>query len=224
SRSKSTCRPPCKRAVTARNQRRAVTMKPQPHAAGRRRPAAATRKATPMETQPINVKSIRPCPTNPRKHFPQQMLEDLAASLKLHGMLVPLIVREIKAGTNGHAGDKKAAGKPSWELVDGECRWRAAELAGLLVVPCEVRDLTDAQVLEIQLTTFLQRSDIGDLEKAEAIQRMLEEEKLTLEDAAAKIGKSVSTLRGLLGLTRCSPAMREALSKGEVVSAVAQLV
>jgi ParB/RepB/Spo0J family partition protein len=133
--------------------------------------------------QQIPIDDIVPSRTNPRKRFDE--LEDLAQNITAHGILQPLLVRPID----------KQKGKDAWGLVAGERRLRAAKAAGLKEVPCIVRDLTDSEVLEIQVIENLQRRDLHALEEAEGYRRLIGMKdslgvKYDVAKIAARIGRS----------------------------------
>src|SRR6476619_1398759 len=108
----------------------------------------------------IAIELVKPSATNPRKYFDEGKLAELAASIKAKGVIVPLVTRAV----NGH-----------YEIVAGERRWRASKIAGLATVPVVVRELTDVQVLEIQLIENLQREDVHPLEEADGFARLLKQ-------------------------------------------------
>lgn len=149
-------------------------------------------------------------PTNPRKVFTK--LEELATSLKDHGMLVPMIVRPKK-------GDPER-----FEIVDGERRWRAAKLAKLDLIPATVRDYDDAKVLELQLVAHAQREDIHPLEEADAFATLHEKFKLTHEEIAARVGKPLSTVVQRLKFASLIVPARGAFLAGKLNSTTALLV
>lgn len=138
----------------------------------------------------IEISLIRPNPDQPRKNFDREKLEELAGSIREHGVVQPVVVR--RQGEH-------------YELVAGERRWRAASLAGLKTVPAVVKDLTEAQTMEIALIENLQREDLNPVEEAEAYRRLIQEFGLTQEDLARRLGKSrpqISNTLRLLGLSR----------------------
>lgn len=122
-----------------------------------------------------------------------------------------------------HAGRLNAL-DGGFELVAGERRVRAARLAGLVEVPAVVRDLTDREVLEVQVIENEQRQDVTPLEKADGYAALVERHQVAVEDLAQRVGKSVSTIRGLLKLRRLPPAAREAVERGELPSQTAGLI
>jgi ParB/RepB/Spo0J family partition protein len=125
----------------------------------------------------IPLADIAPSPTNPRKHFDEAALTELASTIKDHGVIQPITVRP------------NPKGEPLYEIVVGERRWRASRLAGMTDIPAFWRDLTDQQVLEIQIIENLQRNDVHPLEEAEGYRQLMEDHGYTVEQIASKIGK-----------------------------------
>ncbi|PIC85701.1 chromosome partitioning protein ParB [Sporosarcina sp. P20a] len=123
----------------------------------------------------IRLKSIKVNPYQPRKEFNEVSLNELSESIKEHGVLQPIIVRSV--GTQ-------------YEIVVGERRFRASELAGKKEIPAVVRDLTDEQSMEMAILENLQREDLSPIEVAEAYQNLMESLKLTQEQLAFRLGKS----------------------------------
>ena len=145
---------------------------------------------------PVNI--ILPNPRQPRKVFDPEALEELAASIRQHGILQPLTVR-------------RAEGK--WELVAGERRLRAAKLAGLAQVPCLPIWIDDQASAVLALLENLQREDLHFLEEAEALAALLQETGMTQEEAAEKLGRSSSAVANKLRLRRLSSDCTELLLK-----------
>lgn len=156
------------------------------------------------------LKALRESPTNPRKTYAK--MEQLIASVKSGGLLVPLIVRTI-----AREGDAPFV----YEIVAGHRRFRAAKEAGLKEVPCDVRELTDAQVTEIQITENLQRSDLTDLEEAETYETMRDVHHYSVDQIATKIGVSKATVYSRLKLMSLCPEARKALADGLLPPSVA---
>lgn len=123
----------------------------------------------------ISIKDMRANPFQPRKIFDQSALEELAQSIKEHGILQPIIVRKKRV---------------KYEIVVGERRFRAAQLAGLVEVPAVIRELDDAQMMELAILENLQREDLSPIEEAEAYQSLLEALKLTQDQLSQRLGKS----------------------------------
>lgn len=162
----------------------------------------------------IPLDRIRPSPTNPRKRFDEAKLQELADSIRSKGVLQPVLVRPAPKVTL--TGIK-------FELVAGERRLRAAKLAGLTEIPATVRDLSDLDVLDVQLIENEQREDVSALEKADGYQRLIDAGR-TVEDVAAKVGKSVSTIRGLLKLRQLPEKARKAIEDDRLPATTAQLI
>ena len=147
----------------------------------------------------IPLADIAPSPTNPRKHFDQAALAELAATIKDHGVIQPITVRpypadRVPAPDPTEAWpfkDPSERKRPTYEIVVGERRWRASRMAGLAEIPAFWRELTDQQVLEIQIIENLQRNDVHPLEEAEGYRQLMDDHGYTVEQIAAKIGKEL---------------------------------
>ncbi|MEO1220162.1 MAG: ParB/RepB/Spo0J family partition protein [Pseudomonadota bacterium] len=147
----------------------------------------ATSGDSPLKSLPIA--SVGPSPGNPRKHFDETALEELAASIAARGVIQPIIVRP--------------KGKGRYELVAGERRWRAAQKARLHQIPALVRELSDREVMALALIENLQREDLNPVEEARAYQRLADEEGMTQAEIARMVEKSrshVANIQRLLGL------------------------
>ena len=141
---------------------------------------------------------IQPNPYQPRRHCDPEALEALAESIRRHGVLQPLTIRRHGGG---------------WELVAGERRLRAAQMAGLETVPCVEREADDSASALLALVENLQRQDLHYLEEAAAIADYLCQTGVTQEEAAARLGRSPSALANKLRLLRLSPACRRLLEE-----------
>jgi len=142
---------------------------------------------SPLKT--LSVASIEPLPGNPRKHFDEAALEELAASIAKRGVIQPIIVRP--------------RGQGRYQLVAGERRWRAAQKARLHEIPALVRDLDEREVMALALIENLQREDLNPVEEARAYQRLSDEEGMTQAEIARMVEKSrshVANIQRLLGL------------------------
>jgi ParB family transcriptional regulator, chromosome partitioning protein len=151
----------------------------------------------------VPIEFLRPSPFQPRRAFADDELEALAASLREHGVLQPLLVRP-------------ASGAPGYEIVAGERRWRAAQRAGLHEVPVVVRELGDRETLELALVENLQRSDLAPLEEAQAFQQLIQEFGHTQEVLAGAVGKSRSHIANTLRLLGLDEPVREMLADGRL--------
>ena len=134
----------------------------------------------------VPIADIAPGRAQPRQSFPPEALQELADSIRTHGVLQPVLLRRH--------GDDPA----KFELIAGERRWRAAQAAGVHEIPAIIRDLTDREVLEVALIENLQRQDLNPIEEAEGFKRLIDEFAYTQEELAASLGKSRSHLTNLL--------------------------
>lgn len=144
---------------------------------------------------------IRPSPLQPRKDFTPEALQELADSIREQGIVQPLIVRPV----NG-----------TFELIAGERRWRAAQLAGLTEAPVVERDATDREVLELALIENLQRENLNAIEEALGYSQLGEQFRLTQEDIAKKVGKSRAAVANALRLLRLPPVVQSAVREGKL--------
>ncbi len=144
---------------------------------------------------------LSPSPTNPRKKFDGPEMDELTASIRVHGVLQPLVVRPKGEG---------------FEIVAGERRFRAAKTAGLEVVPCMVRDLSDEDVLEIQIIENLQRQDLNPLEEARGFKIILDQGRLEIGDLAEKINVSAQYIGRRVAVLDLPEPMLEAWGEGRL--------
>ncbi len=150
----------------------------------------------------VKVSDVRPNPNQPRKFFDEEALQDLANSIKVHGVIQPLVV------------NKEADG--SYMIIAGERRWRASQIAGIEVVPVIVKNYTEKQVKEISLIENLQREDLNPIEAARAIKQLMDEYKLTQEVVAERIGKSRSNVANTLRLLSLAPEVVKLVESGKL--------
>lgn len=176
-----------------------------------------------VNTHEIPLAQIEPSGANPRKHFDQAKLEELAESIKSKGVLQPILLRRVVAKPKREIGSFTSYHVGRYELVAGERRFRAAQLAGFKTIPAIIRDLDDKAVLEIQIVENEQREDMSPLEKSEGYSRLLELG-YSVEDLAKKIGKSPATIYGLLKLRQLPEKAKKAVEKGELPMTTAQLL
>jgi ParB family chromosome partitioning protein len=141
------------------------------------------------------IEDVYPSPEQPRRRFDEAKLGELADTMKVHGVIVPLIVRPRPGG--------------GYFLIAGERRWRAAQRAGLHEVPVVVQDVTEATALERALVENLQRADLGPLEEAAAYQRLIDEYELSHDDIAERIGKDRSTVANAIRLLKLPTPVRQ---------------
>lgn len=151
-------------------------------------------------TLPIN--EIIPNKDQPRKTFDEAALEELADSIRQHGVLQPLLVRPLPSG--------------GYQLVAGERRWRASRIAELKEVPVIVKELTDTEAMQIAIIENLQREDLNPIEEAEGLQALIDKCGFTQEDVAVSVGKSRPAITNALRLLRLPPEVREMTKNGEI--------
>jgi ParB family transcriptional regulator, chromosome partitioning protein len=153
-------------------------------------------------TRTIAVEEIHPSPDQPRAHFDEARLAELATSIKAQGIIQPLIVRARAGG--------------GYEVIAGERRWRAAQRAGLHEVPAVVRDVAPTQAFEMALVENLQRADLNPLEEAAGYRRLIDEYGYTQEQLSERVGKDRSTVANALRLLRLPEAVRALVAEGRL--------
>lgn len=149
---------------------------------------------------PIN--EIIPNRDQPRKTFDEDALEELAQSIKQHGVLQPLLVRPIPSG--------------GYQLVAGERRWRACRIAGLNKVPVVIKELTDTETMEIAIIENLQREDLNPIEEAEGLQALIDKCGYTQEEVAVSVGKSRPAIANSLRLLRLPQEVCDMTKNGDI--------
>lgn len=171
------------------------------------------------EFQILPLAAIVASLTNPRKHFDQAALAELAESIKTSGVHQPVTVRPLP-------GDRvlETGRAVQFELVAGERRLRASVLAGVPTIPALVRDLTDDQVLELQIVENLQRADLSELEEAEGYEALMQHNRISAEQVGAKIGKSRAYVYARLKLLDLCQECKEALRAGQIDASRALLI
>lgn len=158
------------------------------------------RREPPRGYLEVDIALVTPSPKNPRTHYDESSLKELADSLATHGILQPIVVLRRDIG---------------YEIVSGERRYRAAVLAGLTKVPVVIREEDNPQHLaELRLVENLQRADLNPIEVAEGLQALITEHGLTHEDVAGRMNKDRSTVTNLLRLLALPPAIRAFLAQG----------
>jgi ParB family chromosome partitioning protein len=165
-------------------------------------PAPAAEGAAPRAPDMLPVARLQAGRYQPRTRMDETALQELAASIRTHGVMQPLVVRPI--------------GHDRYEIVAGERRFRAAQLAGLDAVPVTVRDVTDRNALAMALIENIQREDLNPLEEAQAIRRLLDEFDYTHEQASEAIGRSRSATSNLLRLLNLAPPVQTMLLAGDL--------
>lgn len=154
------------------------------------------------ELQKLPIEQLKPGRYQPRKDMSPEALEDLAASVKAQGIIQPIVVRPV-------ADDQ-------YEIIAGERRWRAAQLAKLDVVPCLIKEVADEAAVAIALIENIQREDLNAMEEAIALQRLLDEFQMTHQDVAQAVGKSRTTVTNLLRLNNLEPGVKTLLERGDI--------
>ena len=147
----------------------------------------------------ISLKELRANPYQPRKTFSDESIQELAGSIKEHGVIQPIIVRKVLKG---------------YEIIAGERRFRASQLCGLETIPCVVRDFTDQQVMEIALIENLQREDLNAIEIANAYQNLIDQFHYTQEELSSRVGKSRSHIANFLRLLQLPQEIKDYVSRG----------
>src|SRR5205085_9843399 len=148
------------------------------------------------------VEAIRPNPWQPRTHFDERELQELAQSIREHGVLQPVLVSQQPDG--------------SFQLITGERRWRAVQLAGMPTVPAMVKEATPQASLEMALVENIQRRDLNPLEEAHAFRQLIEEHGMTQEQLGQRIGKSRVAVSNSLRLLHLPEPVREALARAAI--------
>ena len=149
----------------------------------------------------VDTAQIRPGRYQPRTRMDQEALADLANSIRTQGLLQPVVVRPVDGG---------------YELIAGERRWRAAQMAGLKQVPAIVREVPDESAMVMALIENIQREDLNPMEEAAGVQRLIDEFRMTHEQAADAVGRSRSATTNLLRLLKLAKPVQEALMRGAV--------
>ena len=146
----------------------------------------------------VDIDLVRPNPNQPRKHFDEDALNELADSIKKHGLIMPIVVNNMEDG--------------KYMIIAGERRYRAAKIAGKTQIPVVVRAYTDREIKEISLIENLQREDLNPIEAANAMKQLMDEYHLTQEELAQRLGKSQSSIANKLRLLRLPEEVKTAMA------------
>jgi ParB family chromosome partitioning protein len=165
---------------------------------------AAAGTVTGEQALKIPLDKLKPNPSQPRKYFDGGELAELADSIRIHGIIQPLLVEDAGDGT--------------WIIVAGERRWRAAGLAGLAEAPVLVRSYSAEKRQEVSLIENIQRTDLNPMEEAAAYKRLMDFSGLSQDEAAARVGKNRSTVANALRLLKLPPAARDAIAQGRITA------
>ncbi|WP_454969231.1 ParB/RepB/Spo0J family partition protein [Eubacterium sp.] len=155
-----------------------------------------------VSTSTLNINEITPNKEQPRKTFDETALEELADSIRQHGVLQPLLVRPLTSG--------------GYQLVAGERRWRASRLAELKEVPVIIKELSDTEAMEIAIIENLQREDLNPIEEAEGLQALIDKCGYTQEQVATSVGKSRPAITNALRLLKLPEEVREMAKDGTI--------
>lgn len=165
--------------------------------------------ASDSDIKNINISDIRSNPFQPRKHFDQEALQELADSIKEHGLFQPIIVKKSIKG---------------YEIVAGERRCKAAALAGYDKIPAIIRNFTDSEMMEVALLENIQREDLNPIEEAEAYNKIIEVSNITQEELSKKVYKSRSYITNVLGLNNLPDEVKELVASKKLSMAHAKLL
>lgn len=149
----------------------------------------------------LNLSDLRPNPYQPRKVFDEEALNELASSIKEHGVFQPIIVKKSIKG---------------YDIIAGERRFRASKMAGLEKIPAIVREFTDEQMMEIALLENLQRENLSAIEEATAYKAMIEHLNLTQDELSKRVGKSRSHVTNIIGLLRLPKVVQDMISDNRI--------
>ena len=155
-----------------------------------------------ISTSELPINEIVPNKDQPRKTFDEAALNELADSIKQHGVLQPLLVRPIAGG--------------GYQLVAGERRWRASRIAGLKEVPVIIKELSDTEAMQLAIIENLQREDLNPIEEAEGLQALIDKCGFNQEEAAASVGKSRPAITNSLRLLKLPEEIREMTKNGTI--------
>ncbi|MBL8430004.1 MAG: ParB/RepB/Spo0J family partition protein [Dechloromonas sp.] len=158
------------------------------------------------ELRNLPIERLRPGKYQPRTHMDQDSLAELAASIKSQGVMQPILVRAVET----------TPGAERYEIVAGERRWRASQLAGLSELPVLVRSIPDEQALAMALIENIQRENLNPLEEAQGLQRLIDEFGLTHQQAADAVGRSRPAASNLLRLLQLTAPVQEMLMAGQI--------
>ena len=162
----------------------------------------SVKNVTDKTTNEIDINKLAPNPNQPRKNFNDEALAELTSSIKVHGVIQPLVVNDQKDGT--------------YLIIAGERRYRASKLAGLTTVPCIIKDYSDKQIKEISIIENLQREDLNPIESARAIRQLMDEYKMTQEVVSERIGVSRPNIANTLRLLSLCPEVIALVENGRL--------
>ena len=155
----------------------------------------------------INILDVEPMPGQPRKLFDKKKLEELANSIKEHGVIQPILVKKDETG---------------YKIIAGERRWRASKLVGLKTIPAIIKDYTDTKTKQVALIENIQREDLNIMEVASALKELMEIEEYTVSDVSKVTGKSQSSVSNIVRLLKLTPEVQKMVLAGELVEGQAR--
>lgn len=150
----------------------------------------------------LKVRDIEPNPKQPRRNFDLEKLEALSESLKTHGVIQPVLVKENKNGM--------------YTIIAGERRWRASKLAGLKEIPCIIKEFDEKELMEVALIENLQREDLNPIEEAEGYKNLMEKFEMTQDEVSERVGKSRSAVANTLRLNKLSDKVKAFVIDGSL--------
>ena len=191
-----------------------TTVAPQPQAQPAPKPAATpaapTQAAANDGPRTVPIDLVQRNPQQPRRHFDESDLSELAGSIKTHGVLQPILVRPIAGG--------------KFEIVAGERRWRAAQRAGLHSIPAVIREFDEVEVIEIAIVENVQRTDLNPIEEAQGFQALIDRFGRTQQDIADAVGKSRPHIANMLRLLQLPDELQEMVRDGRLSSGHARAI
>lgn len=172
-------------------------------------PQNAEQTAVPGGIEYIDINQIKPNSNQPRKVFDEEKLEELAASIKEHGLIQPVILRKAGKG---------------YEIVAGERRWRASRIIGIKEIPCIVKELSDEENMLLAIIENMQREDLNPIEEAEGLKQMIDTYGLTQEEVSKSVGKSRPYIANSLRLLKLPEGIIQYLSEGQLSAGHAKVL
>ena len=160
----------------------------------------------------IPIANLKPSPSQPRRLFNKNSINELADSIKAKGLVQPLVVRPSPSDAN------------SYEIIAGERRWRAAQIAQLHEVPVVIRNFNDTEALEIAIIENVQRSDLSPIEEAAGYKRLIENHGHTQEDLSGIVGKSRSHIANIIRLLSLPQSIQDMITEGKISSGHARAI
>ena len=160
----------------------------------------------------IPIANLKPSPSQPRRLFNKNSINELADSIKAKGLVQPLVVRPSPSDANGY------------EIIAGERRWRAAQMAQLHEVPVVIRNFNDTEALEVAIIENVQRSDLSPIEEAAGYKRLIENHGHTQEDLSGIVGKSRSHIANIIRLLSLPQSIQDMITEGKISSGHARAI